>query len=46
MRESLMELISHLCQVPIPPPGPLSIVSARMRSLAITHARVRGKNTF
>jgi hypothetical protein len=25
-----MQLISHLCQVPIPPPGPISIVSVRM----------------
>ena len=27
MRESLMETVSHLCQVPVPPPGPISIVS-------------------
>ncbi|CAB3997365.1 DENN domain-containing 3-like [Paramuricea clavata] len=25
MRQSLMQLISHLCQVPIPPPGPINI---------------------
>ena len=27
MRRALMKLISNLCQVPIPPPGPISIVS-------------------